>query len=252
MALGGGAAGRWVRASELLGFLRVRGGHGSAAAGSGNPHGGSIFGSDPPNIEPNKRFLRHPASSAPGRRPGCFAILRAHGWRPPGPIRVLHLEDSELDHELAMAHLRRGAWRDTCASRPGRSSRRARRALGRDRVGLQPAGLLGPAGAADAARSGPSAALHPGVGRDRRRHRRRADAQRRQRLPAEEPTWPGWRRRWSTPSSRAHAPRAKPADRDLQASRQRLSELAQHLQTSVEMPNAPRSRARSTTTSAAP
>ncbi len=25
-----------------------------------------------------------------------------------GPIRVLHLEDSELDHELAMAHLRRG------------------------------------------------------------------------------------------------------------------------------------------------
>ena len=48
------------------------------------------------------------------------------------PLRVLHLEDSELDHELALAHLRRGGLRRADAARRhrGRVPRRARASTG--------------------------------------------------------------------------------------------------------------------------
>ncbi len=83
--------------------------------------------------------------------------------------------------------------------------------------------------------SGSRRAVHAGLRRDRRGHRGRGDAQRRQRLPAEEqPGAPGAgaaaRGRGRRDAARARrAPTANWARR-----KQRLRELAQHLQTSVE------------------
>ena len=155
-------------------------------------------------------------------------------------MRVLHIEDSELDHELALAHLRRGGLKvDTqrveseadfrAALRqewdvilsdfnlPGFSGLYALEVL-KETGGLVPfilvSGEIGEDTAVEAMRNGASdyllknnlARLVPAV-----EHAIEANEMRRARLAA---------------------------DRDLAASRQRLSELAQHLQTNIEMERA--------------
>jgi signal transduction histidine kinase len=155
-------------------------------------------------------------------------------------LRVLHLEDSELDHELTLAHLRRGGlqvitrrvdsesafraalqedW-DVILSDfnlPGFSGLVALEVL-RESGKLVPfilvSGEIGEDTAVEAMRTGASdyllknnlARLVPAV-----EHAIEANETRRARLAA---------------------------DRDLAASRQRLSELAQHLQTNIEMERA--------------
>jgi len=152
------------------------------------------------------------------------------------PLRVLHLEDSDLDHELAMAHLQRaglrvqaqriesraefaaalqGEW-DLILSDynlPGFSGLQALEML-RDSGRLWPfilvSGEIGEDTAVEAMRNGASdyllknnlARLAPAM-----EHAIEAAEARRARVAADE---------------------------ELQASRQRLAELAQHLQTSVE------------------
>ena len=129
-------------------------------------------------------------------------------------FRVLHLEDSELDHELLLAHLARGGIiahtrrveseldvpRGARAS-PGTSSSptttcRASRGL----VALE---LL--------KAHAPRRALHPRLRRDRRGHRGRGDAPRRQPTTCRRTTWRGWCRRCCTRSTRPRrgAPRVK-------------------------------------------
>jgi signal transduction histidine kinase len=155
-------------------------------------------------------------------------------------LRVLHIEDSELDHELMLAHLRRGGLEVTTQRVESEAEFRA--ALGQDwDVVLSDFNLPGFSGlialdvlkesgrlvpfiivsgeigedvAVEAMRNGASdyllknnlARLVPAV-----EHAIEANETRRARVAA---------------------------DRELAASRQRLSELAQHLQTSVEMERA--------------
>jgi signal transduction histidine kinase len=155
-------------------------------------------------------------------------------------LRVLHIEDSELDHELMLAHLRRGGLE--VATQRVESEAEFRAALGQDwDVVLSDFNLPGFSGlialdvlkesgrlvpfiivsgeigedvAVEAMRNGASdyllknnlARLVPAV-----EHAIEANETRRARVAA---------------------------DRELAASRQRLSELAQHLQTSVEMERA--------------
>jgi signal transduction histidine kinase len=156
------------------------------------------------------------------------------------PLRVLHIEDSELDHELTMAHLRRAGLAvdtrrvETAAefrsalqhdwdvvlsdfNLPGFSGLVALDIL-KESGQLVPfiivSGEIGEDTAVEAMRNGASdyllknnlARLAPAV-----EHAIEANETRRARLAA---------------------------DRELAASRQRLSELAQHLQTSVEMERA--------------
>jgi signal transduction histidine kinase len=155
-------------------------------------------------------------------------------------IRVLHLEDSELDHELAIAHLRRDGLRVAATRVESRSEFQAALAgtwdvilsdynlpgfTGVDALGMLPrggrpvpfilvSGEIGEETAVEAMRSGASdyvlknnlARLAPAMERAIEAH--------------------------ETLRAR-HA-----ADRELEASRLRLSELAQHLQTSVEMERA--------------
>lgn len=152
------------------------------------------------------------------------------------PLRVLHLEDSELDHELALAHLRRGGLDLRCRrvesreefeaalndpwdlvlsdyNLPGFSGIQALQILRRRRLELPfvlVSGEIGEETAVDAMRNGASdyllknnlARLVPAV-----EHAIEAAETRRARAAA---------------------------DRDLQASRQQLRALAQHLQTSIE------------------
>jgi signal transduction histidine kinase len=156
------------------------------------------------------------------------------------PLRVLHIEDSELDHELTLAHLRRGGlevqtlrvdseaafraalqhdW-DVILSDfnlPGFSGLIALEIL-KESGKLVPfiivSGEIGEDTAVEAMRNGASdyllknnlARLAPAV-----EHAIEANETRRARMAA---------------------------DREVAASRQRLSELAQHLQTSVEMERA--------------
>jgi signal transduction histidine kinase len=159
---------------------------------------------------------------------------------PDHPLRLLHLEDSELDHELMLAHLRRGAL-DVQALRvdseadylralehpwdlivsdynlPGFSGLVALdllKAYGRDVPFVLVSGEIGEDTAVEAMRNGASdyllknnlarlvpALLHAIEASETRRARERADL-------------------------------------ELGASKQRLHELAQHLQTSVEMERA--------------
>ncbi|MBL8350092.1 MAG: response regulator [Burkholderiaceae bacterium] len=156
-------------------------------------------------------------------------------------LRVLHLEDSAPDHELAMAHLGRAglgvdvlrvdseaAFREALAARdwdvvlsdfnlPGFDGLRAQRILqdsGRSLPFILVSGEIGEDTAVAAMRNGASdyllknnlARLAPAVEHAIAAHRDR--------------------------QARTEA------DRELAASRQRLSELAQHLQTSVEMERA--------------
>jgi signal transduction histidine kinase len=153
-----------------------------------------------------------------------------------GPLRVLHLEDSELDHELALAHLLRGGLDVRCRrvesraqfeaaldepwdlilsdyNLPGFSGIQALQILRQRRLDLPfvlVSGEIGEETAVDAMRNGASdyllknnlARLVPAV-----EHAIEAAQTRRARAAA---------------------------DRDLQASRQQLRDLAQHLQTSIE------------------
>ena len=168
----------------------------------------------------------------------------AHRPRPRQPeraLRVLHLEDNEPDHGLAMQHLLRAglapevlrvdsesAFRDALATQhwdivlsdfnlPGFDGLRAQQILrdsGKDLPFILVSGEIGEDTAVAAMRNGASdyllknklARLAPAV--------EHAIAAHRDRLARAE------------------------ADRELAASRQRLSELAQHLQTSVEMERA--------------
>ncbi len=160
---------------------------------------------------------------------------------PARPLHVLHLEDSEPDHELALLHLLRAGLRvhtlrvDTEAglrealagqdwdvvlsdfNLPGFNGLRAQQILrdsGKDLPFILVSGEIGEDTAVAAMRNGAAdyllknnlARLAPAV--------EHAIAAQRDRL------------------ARQHA------DRELAASRQRLSELAQHLQTSVEMERA--------------
>src|SRR5439155_2309820 len=159
---------------------------------------------------------------------------------PPRELRVLHLEDSELDHELTLAHLARGGLR--CTARrvdseveflaalaedwdaiisdynlPGFSGLVALdllKAQGRDTPFVLVSGEIGEDTAVEAMRNGASdyllknnlarlvpAIFHAIEASETRRARERADL-------------------------------------ELGASKQRVHELAQHLQTSVEMERA--------------
>lgn len=152
------------------------------------------------------------------------------------PLRVLHLEDSELDHELALAHLRRDGLAVDCRrvesraefeaalaepwdlvlsdfNLPGFSGLQALQILRRRRLELPfvlVSGEIGEETAVDAMRNGASdyllknnlARLAPAV-----EHAIEASQTRRAR---------------------------DAADRELQASRQQLRDLAQHLQKSIE------------------
>ncbi len=156
------------------------------------------------------------------------------------PLRVLHIEDSELDHELTLAHLRRGGLAvqtrrvDSAAdyraalqeewdvilsdfNLPGFSGLVALEMLkesGRIMPFIIVSGEIGEDTAVEAMRNGASdyllknnlARLVPAV-----EHAIEANETRRARLAA---------------------------DREVAASRQRLSELAQHLQTNIEMERA--------------
>jgi signal transduction histidine kinase len=151
-------------------------------------------------------------------------------------LRVLHLEDSELDHELALAHLRRAGLSVTCTRVESRSEFEAAldqpwdlilsdynlpgfsgiealqilRQRGLDRPFVLVSGEIGEETAVDAMRNGASdyllkanlARLAPAV-----EHAVEASESRRAR---------------------------DAADREVQASRAQLSALAQHLQTSIE------------------
>jgi signal transduction histidine kinase len=179
-----------------------------------------------------------PTDAARGRRPDAGpAADRAAERR----LRVLHLEDSAPDHELAMAYLQRAglgvdvlrvdseaAFRDALAAQewdvvlsdfnlPGFDGLRAQQILqdsGRSLPFILVSGEIGEDTAVAAMRNGASdyllknnlARLAPAVEHAIAAHRDRA--------------------------ARTQA------DRELAASRQRLSELAQHLQTSVEMERA--------------
>ena len=152
------------------------------------------------------------------------------------PLRVLHLEDSDLDHELAMVHLRRAGLRvrshriDSRAeferelqgqwdlilsdyNLPGFTGLQALellRASGRLWPFILVSGEIGEDTAVEAMRNGASDYLL------KNNLARLA--------PAME---------HAIEAAEAHRARAA-ADEELQASRQRLAELAQHLQTSVE------------------
>jgi signal transduction histidine kinase len=166
------------------------------------------------------------------------ADMKAVG--PERALRVLHLEDSEPDHELAMAHLRRGG-RAVTAERvdteaefrealtrqwdailsdfnvPGFSGLRALdivREQGLQLPLILVSGEIGEDMAVQAMRNGASDYLLKG-------NLARLAPALEHAIAAHE-------------SLRAR----QRADRDLAASRQRLSELAQHLQTSVEMERA--------------
>ncbi len=172
-----------------------------------------------------------PAAPAAAAAPGVAARR----------LRVLHLEDSQPDHELALAHLQRAglvldilqvdseaAYRDALATRdwdvvlsdfnlPGFTGLRAQQILkdsGKDLPFILVSGEIGEDTAVAAMRNGASdyllknnlARLAPAV--------EHAIAAQQDRLARQL------------------------ADTELAASRQRLSELAQHLQTSVEMERA--------------
>ena len=124
-------------------------------------------------------------------RAGDTATAMTRARHAPEALRVLHLEDSELDHELALAHLQRGGL-DVQALRIETEAeflrRAGRPALGRDRCPTTtcPASPAWPRSTLLKAQRPGCMPVHPGLRRDRRRHRGRGDAQRRQRLPAEE------------------------------------------------------------------
>ena len=183
----------------------------------------------PPSASP-----RAPALASPRSRPG-----------EPRPFRVLHLEDSEPDHELAMLTLQRGGLR----LRARRVETRAAFMAALDEpwdlvlsdyhlpgfTGLDALQMLrehsAAASGASAAATVPFILVSGQIGEDTAVEAMRngaADYLLKNNLarltPAVEHAIAG-----------ARMQRAREAaDRELQASRKRLSELAQHLQTSVE------------------
>ena len=173
--------------------------------------------------------------------PPCTAPGTAHPAPASRPLRVLHLEDNELDHALAAVHLQRAGlqpellrvdteadYRQALAAQdwdvvlsdfnlPGFTGLRAQQILkdsGREVPFILVSGEIGEDTAVAAMRNGASdyllknnlARLAPAVEHAIEAHRNRLARQR--------------------------------ADLALAASRQRLSELAQHLQTSIEMERA--------------
>ena len=188
-----------------------------------------------------------PSPPGEGAAPGAEALVeaaRSPGRRAAAPLRVLHVEDSEDDHALVLAQLHRGGLRvdvsrvDSLAAfeaalsepwdaivcdynLPGFTGLEALALLrGSDRVlpFLLVSGEIGEDVAVEAMRSGASDYLL--------KHNLARLA-------------PALERAIETNEAR----RARiEADRELALSRQRLSELAQHLQTSVERERAAISR----------
>jgi signal transduction histidine kinase len=159
---------------------------------------------------------------------------------PSRSLRVLHIEDSELDHELAMAHLRRGG-AEVIAKRV--DSELAFRAALRERwdVILSDFNIPGFSGlhALDILRESgipvPFILVSGEIGEDVAVSAMRngaADYLLKANLARLAPATEHAIDAFETLRARQRA------DRELAASRQRLSELAQHLQTSVEMERA--------------
>jgi signal transduction histidine kinase len=159
---------------------------------------------------------------------------------PSRSLRVLHIEDSELDHELAMAHLRRGG--AEIQSRRVDSEQEFRAAL-RERwdVILSDFNIPGFSGlhALDILRDSgiqvPFILVSGEIGEDVAVQAMRngaADYLLKANLARLAPATEHAIDAFETLRARQRA------DRELAASRQRLSELAQHLQTSVEMERA--------------
>ena len=157
-----------------------------------------------------------------------------------------------LDHELAIAHLSHGGLQVAAERVESEAAvhRGARVRLGRGDLRLQPARLFGPGGARAAEGARPRRAVHPAVGRDRRGDRGRGDAQRRERLPAEVAIArlvPALLHAVDAAETRRARERA---DRELLESKERLTNWRSTCRP-VSSTSAPRSRARSTTMSAA-
>ena len=155
-------------------------------------------------------------------------------------MRVLHLEDSELDHELAIAHLRRGGM--TVSTQRVESRAEFERAMGGDWDiilsdynlpdfdGVQALALLRASG-----NHLPFILVSGEIGEETAVHAMRSGAS--------DYLLKNKLARLAAATERAietgEALRARrAADGELEASRKRLSELAQHLQTSVEMERA--------------
>ena len=162
----------------------------------------------------------------------------------PRTLRVLHLEDSELDHELALAHLRRAGIQVSCRriesraefeaalaepwdiilsdyNLPGFTGLEALQILKRSATDLPfvlVSGEIGEETAVGAMRNGAS------------------DYLLKNNLARLAPAVENAIESFETRQARADA------DRELQASRQRLAELARHLQTSIENERAAISR----------
>jgi signal transduction histidine kinase len=156
-------------------------------------------------------------------------------------LRVLHLEDSELDHELACAHLRRGGHRVQALRVHDEASLRAALADGPWDVVLSDFNLPGFDGlralhvAHECTPELPFILISGEIGEDMAVQAMRdgaADYLLKGNLARLAPAV-----EHAVAASRERTARQR-ADDELEASRRRLSELAQHLQTSVEMERA--------------
>jgi signal transduction histidine kinase len=156
-------------------------------------------------------------------------------------LRVLHLEDSELDHELACAHLRRGGHRVQALRVQDEANFRAALADGPWDVVLSDFNLPGFDGlqalhvARECAPELPFILISGEIGEDMAVQAMRdgaADYLLKGNLVRLAPAVDH-----AVQACRERTARQR-ADDELEASRRRLSELAQHLQTSVEMERA--------------
>ncbi len=156
------------------------------------------------------------------------------------PLRVLHLEDSELDHELALAHLRRGGMRVSTRRVDSREQYQSALAEDWDLI-LSDFNLPGFSGLTaldmlkDTGRLIPFILVSGEIGEDTAVAAMRSgdnDYMLKNNLAR---LAPAMERAIETTRTQREK---LAADRALAASRERLSELAQHLQTSVEMERA--------------
>ncbi|MBI3369972.1 MAG: response regulator [Burkholderiales bacterium] len=155
----------------------------------------------------------------------------------PPPLRVLHVEDSVLDHELAMAHLRRGGLPVRSLRVDTEPALRQALAEGEWDVVLSDFNLPGFTGLdaqtwlRDSGRELPFILVSGAIGEDTAVAAMRngaSDYLLKNNLARLAPAV-----EHAIAAGRERAAR-RAADRELAASRQRLSELAQHLQTRVE------------------
>ncbi len=176
-------------------------------------------------------------------RPDSAPAARSSTAQHPRPFRLLHLEDSEPDHALALAHLQRAGLRLRARRIETRAEFAAALAEPWDVVlsdfhlpgftGLDALQMLREPGspAGDAASHLPFILVSGQIGEDTAVQAMRqgaSDYLLKNNLARLAPAVES-----AIAAGRMHRARLA-ADRELQASRRRLSELAQHLQTSVE------------------